>query len=511
VDVSAGSLQALNNVIAVSSSNSRDAKAMGVPDSELDKFIEGNLGVEVDPVTHKTLGELGPTTVEIREAVRGKVPGSFNGAAIGNSVDLLAPSSHYDGCLVNGTYSPGSCAQGITTTDWTTELGLNLKGDPCKLIVLFPGRTDLPDVDYTRCFGGVSSSRALAAGAAGLVLSVRPDLSLSQVQRLLQDTADKIEPSIGQYDPASGFSSPWHYVDKDNKVRVDLPATHAWGRINVFEAVRIVAPFDSPAWNAEASRWKGGNGVDVFLRDNYLDWGNTEQPSATQFEPTADSQRPAIPYWESPDIKMDGPPFQAEVDSDSRNFEHFPDEATQWVKPESTNRVFVRVRNRGPDPASNVGVRLYWAWEGIGGALPLPGTFWSSVSSGARVNLFPWHPIPCSWKRSGVASYRCPVSTLPYSGASVACCPDRTRPGCIPPHKNAGIVAPDEDLAWIASFRFHTPSLGGGQTKKIYLLAIVDSPQDPVGFVTTSNADPDYFTPRDNNVTLRRIAIKSGG
>ena len=42
------------------------------------------------------------------------------------------------------------------------------------------------------------------------------------------------------------------------------------------------------------------------MRDNRLDWGNTEQPSSVTFEQI----RGFIPYWQSVDIKVDAPPFR---------------------------------------------------------------------------------------------------------------------------------------------------------------------------------------------------------
>ena len=55
-----------------------------------------------------------------------------------------------------------------------------------------------------------------------------------------------------------------------------------------------------------ADPFNGRGGVDVFIRDNRLDWGNTEQPSSVTFEQT----RGFIPYWQSVDIKVDAPPFR---------------------------------------------------------------------------------------------------------------------------------------------------------------------------------------------------------
>ena len=46
--------------------------------------------------------------------------------------------------------------------------------------------------DFTPYFGGTSSATPVVAGVAALVLSVNPDLTVGQVKRILEETADKI-------------------------------------------------------------------------------------------------------------------------------------------------------------------------------------------------------------------------------------------------------------------------------------------------------------------------------
>src|SRR3546814_10930914 len=89
-------------------------------------------------------------------------------------------------------------------------------------------------------------------------------------QRILQDTADKIEPTVAAYDPDTGFSSPTAAPTPQGQGSLGgVGSTHGYGRVNAFEAVRLVAP-------AAAG---GHGGGDAFLRDTRLDWGNTEKPS----------------------------------------------------------------------------------------------------------------------------------------------------------------------------------------------------------------------------------------
>src|SRR4028119_50447 len=83
--------------------------------------------------------------------------------------------------------------------------------------------------DYTRTFGGTSSACPVVAGVAALVLSANPDLTATEVKRLLQETADKIvdrdaDPQLGMrlgtYD-TNGFSQWFGY-----------------GKVNAFKAVQ---------------------------------------------------------------------------------------------------------------------------------------------------------------------------------------------------------------------------------------------------------------------------------
>jgi hypothetical protein len=271
-----------------------------------------------------------------------------------------------------------------------------------------------------------------------------------QVRRLLQDTGDKIEDSIGSYAEATGFSTPGSGT-----------ATHSFGRINAFEAVRIAAAAPS-----------GKAGVDVFIRDNRLDWGNTEQPSNTLFEPT----RGFIPHWRSVDIKVDAPPYQPAPTTNAA-FEAFADENAESG---SLNKVYVRVRNRGPVTATTVTVKLHWAFAGAG--LPaLPGDFWSAFpADSATITI--WHPL-------GVQ----PVTNLAYSGSSIA---------------NTG-----SDVAQIVSFDFNGPVLDptAPDPNHFCLFAVLNSSQDlalPKSRPTiASDFVPDMLTPVDNNVTHRNISV----
>ncbi|MGB3300128.1 MAG: S8 family serine peptidase [Phormidesmis sp.] len=78
-------------------------------------------------------------------------------------------------------------------------------------------------------FGGTSSACPLVAGVVGLMLSANPDLSASEVKRLLQNTTDKIvdpnpDPQLGQT-----------YGTYDNKGH---SLWFGYGKVNAYKAVK---------------------------------------------------------------------------------------------------------------------------------------------------------------------------------------------------------------------------------------------------------------------------------
>ncbi|MCA8929581.1 MAG: S8 family serine peptidase [Alphaproteobacteria bacterium] len=360
-------------------------------------------------------------------------------SSIGNCVDVLSPSHRgYNAA------DPFTGTLNITTTDRQGAAGYN-NGSPvnnCPTAENAPPPANARD--YTECFGGTSSATPLTAGVIGLIETVNGTITRTQIQNLIQDTTDRIEDSVGQYAEANGFSAPGG------------TPTHSWGRLNAFEAVRIAAPV--------ASGGKGG--VDVFIRDNRLDWGNTAEPSNTLFEAT----RGFIPHWRSVDIKVDAPPYAAAPTTNAA-FEAFADENPV----ESTvNRVYVRVRNRGPVTAESVTVKFHWAFAGT--ALPaLPADFWTAFPADSA-DTSVWHPEPAQT-----------IANLAYSGASVA--------------------GTGGDAAQILSFDFHAPAVDptAANPRHYCVMVVLDSPQDPIA---ESTLVVDVATPRNNNMTHRNLSLQ---
>jgi hypothetical protein len=358
-------------------------------------------------------------------------------SSTGACVDLLAPT--------HKGYKPNDIAGtlNITTTDRMGNSGYNHNSS----VPYCPELTSAYK-DYTRCFQGTSSSAPLVTGIAALALTVRPSLTRVELQRVLQDSADKIEDSAGHYSDVNGYSQ-----------GTSGTPTHAYGRINAYEAVRIVAP----------SAQGGRAGVDLFLRDNRLDWGNT--PSNVSLEPT----RVPLDSSRSVDIKVDAPPFLGAIPANSIAFDAF---ASETAKAGQTNRVYVRVHNRGPVTASGT-LKLHWALASTTAPL-LPADFWAAFPTDST-NTADWHPVPAH------------TINVAYSGSSIA-----------------GTAT---DPAIIMSFDVSLPATAA-PPNKVILLAIadadpVDRPAAKAGLPAGVNARKvEEVTAVDNNVATNIIAIE---
>jgi subtilisin family serine protease len=124
-------------------------------------------------------------------------------SAWGDCMELLSPS-----------YEDGR--KGIATSDLSGTRGYN-NGR-------YPG--DLPELEWTNDFGGTSAATPIAAGVFGLMLSVNGELTRDEALAMVLSTADKIQPSLANYDPRTGFSTKYGY-----------------GRINAANAVRAAEVF----------------------------------------------------------------------------------------------------------------------------------------------------------------------------------------------------------------------------------------------------------------------------
>jgi hypothetical protein len=208
--------------------------------------------------------------------------------------------------------------------------------------------------------------------------------------------------------------------------------------------------------------------VDLLVRDHATDWGNTEQP-------TKDHAR-------SVDIRVDAGGAQPFT-----SFTAIADKAPS-LKAGDQNLVYVRVRNRGPDPAADVRVKLHWAWLAAGSPDPdLPADFWTAFASQyADAGSATWHSAACAAPATALPATVCAVAAVPYSGPSV--------------------ITATDDAAAVVAFRLDAPP-AGPMTGRLCLLALVDSPQDSL--VAPGQPQPprsiDALASTSNNVAHRHF------
>jgi subtilisin family serine protease len=200
--------------------------------------------------------------------------------AASTNFDMRAGYSRFGQAISIAAPSNGG-SLGITTTDVTGDGGYSTG-------------------DFTNAFGGTSSACPLAAGVGALVLSVAPDLTWKEVKSVLEQTADKIDPSGGDYD-ATG--------------RSDL---YGYGRVNALRAVELAREVGDP--NATRARFTplptpAGAGAQLALG-----WSVTGANEVTA---------------QSLDYSADGAPFQSLAAVAPT------DRAYSWVVPDTATQSLV--------------------------------------------------------------------------------------------------------------------------------------------------------------------------
>jgi subtilisin family serine protease len=168
--------------------------------------------------------------------------------------------------------------------------------------------------DYAATFGGTSHASPTVAGAAALILSVRPALSWVEVRRILRGTAVRID--FAQ----ANLTGQW--VDNDGDGIREFSQWYGYGRLDVDAAVRA------------ARDWLAA--PDIVVRENLSDTGAVPSPGWHAHSPDiwvrrTDDPIPALAY-------LAEPPHQ----SPRRGQDNF---------------VFCRVKNVGTAPSSEIYVR----------------------------------------------------------------------------------------------------------------------------------------------------------
>lgn len=157
------------------------------------------------------------------------------GSGFGTCLDLVAPSKPKDRTTI-----------GVMTTD-----RLGLEGHTAD--------------DYFAGFGGTSAAAPLVAGIAGLLLSLNPELGRTDLQKILEHTAEKVDIAHVAYD-ANGFSERAGY-GRVSAARALTPTVTITASSTVVEAgepfsvtVAASAPF-----GLESIWWQGQGTGDTAL------------------------------------------------------------------------------------------------------------------------------------------------------------------------------------------------------------------------------------------------------
>ncbi|KAF5420613.1 MAG: Subtilase family protein [Candidatus Methanocomedens sp.] len=137
--------------------------------------------------------------------------------------------------------------------------------------------------DYDRNFGGTSHSCPTVAGAAALILSVRPELTWVQVREILRTTATRID--IGQTNAIG------QWVDNDGDGVNEFSQWYGYGRLDVNAAVIAARDLDAVP--------------DVVVRDNLTDNGTVPSGGWHAHSPdiwarSGDDPIPALAYDANP-------------------------------------------------------------------------------------------------------------------------------------------------------------------------------------------------------------------
>lgn len=207
--------------------------------------------------------------------------------------------------------------------------------------------------------------------------------------------------------------------------------------------------------------------VDIYLRDNLLDTGEVLPSPSGVPDPTAPATWAY--HWQSADIKVDAQPYAAtdalvdgvEFDDPAHPYP-FPIEDIAGIPHENpvrteVNRVYVQVHNRGWDTAGQIGLKLLYADAGAG--LPaLPADFWANYATDAYDQT--------QWKLIGNHTFTS--------------------------------VRPAVPQVW--SFNWTPPAT---VSNHVCLLAMVDSPQDPLNPAAQTELNVDVLTPNNKRITHR--------
>jgi photosystem II stability/assembly factor-like uncharacterized protein len=141
--------------------------------------------------------------------------------------------------------------------------------------------------------------------------------------------------------------------------------------------------------------------VDLYLRDNPIDVARRDTP-VDEADPLNSSKR--VKWHSSADIKLDAPSFFNRAyqkaastvdytDGGAIDFIGFERLEHEDPREEDEVKVYVQLQNRGPDPATNVKVRVFFNAK-VGDNYPdLPADFWAAFPDANSATPALWVPI----------------------------------------------------------------------------------------------------------------------
>ncbi len=169
---------------------------------------------------------------------------AFNYSNTGSSLDLVAPSGEVGTVsVVNCGFSDFRFEYSLDGTVWTLDRegasGWNPGDHDIAPLDCFSeyqwsthGGLPTPNTGYTSHDGGTSAAAPQVSGTVALMLSINPNLTLSQIQNRIQYTADK----VGPYTYTNGFN-----------------VNMGYGRVNAYKAVREALPSQYSSQNFTSS------------------------------------------------------------------------------------------------------------------------------------------------------------------------------------------------------------------------------------------------------------------
>jgi photosystem II stability/assembly factor-like uncharacterized protein len=134
--------------------------------------------------------------------------------------------------------------------------------------------------------------------------------------------------------------------------------------------------------------------VQLYIRDSIVDTGRRIPSPTGGVDPF---QPGGVANWaDSTDIKVDSAPFQTGSLTDV-DLEFFEDDhgvfaaGLQTEVAQGATRIFVQAHNRGPNPATNVAVKLFYADAAT--MPPLPAGFWTNFPNNVLPAGSPWKQV----------------------------------------------------------------------------------------------------------------------